>query len=150
MFLDLFLGIQCIHRVLLGSLYCLVRLTVFGSYNIPYITKQARYLTPLYLEALIEINDMPSSGDRLEVMSHQSLYEDIAIAVDEMMDTQETPPKVNQPAIDSQHQSEVKSSQSHVFLQMTFLYTLPHKEKTVNASFSFCLLLPIVSQHRKQ
>ena len=39
-----------------------------------------------YLEALIEINDMPSSGDGFEVTSHQSLDKDIAKAVDKMMD----------------------------------------------------------------
>ena len=39
-----------------------------------------------YLEVLDEINDMPSSGHESEAMSHQSLDEDIAEVVEEMMD----------------------------------------------------------------
>lgn len=40
----------------------------------------------VYLEALIGINDMPSSREGSEAMSHQSLNESIAEAVDEMID----------------------------------------------------------------
>lgn len=39
-----------------------------------------------YLEAWIEINDMPSSGAWSDAISHQSLDEHITGAVDEMME----------------------------------------------------------------
>lgn len=39
-----------------------------------------------YLDALIEINDMPSSEVKTEVIGHRSLDEGLAEAIDEMMD----------------------------------------------------------------
>lgn len=41
------------------------------------------------------MNDMPSLGDGSEAMSHQSLDEDIAEVVDEIMDRYEAQQKLN-------------------------------------------------------